>query len=77
MNRAALPARRRLPTRNHFLERNRNRRLMAYIANTPDDVRIMLGAIGLASVEQLFDAIPGDLLLKRPLEVPLPCPSWS
>ncbi len=43
---------------------------MAYIANTPDDVRIMLGAIGLASVEQLFDAIPGDLLLKRPLEVP-------
>jgi len=43
---------------------------MAYIANTPDDVRIMLGAIGLARVEQLFDAIPGDLLLKRPLAVP-------
>jgi glycine dehydrogenase subunit 1 len=43
---------------------------MAYIANTPDDVRIMLGAIGLASIEQLFESIPSDLLLKRPLAVP-------
>jgi glycine dehydrogenase subunit 1 len=43
---------------------------MAYIANTPDDVRTMLRAIGLASLDQLFDAIPGDLLLKRPLAVP-------
>ena len=34
---------------------------MAYIANTPDDVRVMLGAIGLDSLDQLFDMIPAEL----------------
>jgi len=43
---------------------------MAYIANTPDDIGIMLGAIGFASVEQLFDSIPAEYRLKRPLAVP-------
>jgi glycine dehydrogenase subunit 1 len=43
---------------------------MAYIANTPDDVRIMLGAIGIDKVEQLFAAIPNQLRLLRPLAVP-------
>jgi glycine dehydrogenase subunit 1 len=43
---------------------------MAYIANTAEDVRIMLDAIGLDSVEQLFAAIPANLLLERPLAVP-------
>jgi glycine dehydrogenase subunit 1 len=43
---------------------------MAYIANTPDDVRIMLGAIGLESLEQLFDMIPAEYRLDRPLAIP-------
>ena len=43
---------------------------MAYIANTPDDVRVMLGAIGLDSLDQLFDMIPAEYRLRRPLEIP-------
>ena len=39
---------------------------MAYIANTPDDVRIMLGAIGLDSLDQLFDMVPPEYRLRRP-----------
>jgi glycine dehydrogenase subunit 1 len=42
---------------------------MAYIANTPDDVRIMLKAIGLDSLDQLFDMVPPEYRLKRPLGV--------
>src|SRR5262245_45084756 len=43
---------------------------MAYIANTPDDVREMLAAIGLDSLDQLFDMIPPEYRLNRPLAVP-------
>ncbi len=43
---------------------------MAYIANTPDDTRLMLEKVGLESIDQLFDLIPADLRLKRPLAVP-------
>ncbi|WP_422930762.1 aminomethyl-transferring glycine dehydrogenase subunit GcvPA [Singulisphaera sp. PoT] len=43
---------------------------MAYIANTPDDVRVMLGTLGLESIEQLFSHIPEKLRLQRPLSVP-------
>ena len=43
---------------------------MAYIANTPDDVRVMLGAIGLDSIEQLFDMVPAEFRLKRPWNIP-------
>lgn len=43
---------------------------MAFISNTPDDVRVMLGAIGLESLDQLFDLIPAELRLNRPLQVP-------
>jgi glycine dehydrogenase subunit 1 len=43
---------------------------MAYIANTPDDVRVMLGAIGLESLDQLFDMIPPEYRLRRPLAIP-------
>ena len=43
---------------------------MAYILNTEDDVRAMLAAIGLGSLDQLFDSIPSELQLKRPLNVP-------
>ncbi len=43
---------------------------MAYIANTPDDTRLMLSAIGLDSLEQLFDLIPPDVRQKTSLRVP-------
>lgn len=43
---------------------------MAFIANTPDDVRVMLTAIGLDSLDQLFDMIPPEYRLQRPLDVP-------
>jgi glycine dehydrogenase subunit 1 len=43
---------------------------MAYIANTPDDVRAILGTIGLDSLDQLFDVIPADYRLKEPLRIP-------
>src|SRR3954452_16015047 len=43
---------------------------MAYIANTPDDVRAMLGAIGLDSLDQLFDMIPPEYRLTRLLDIP-------
>jgi glycine dehydrogenase subunit 1 len=34
---------------------------MAYIPHTPDDVAAMLKTIGLRSIEELFDEIPGEL----------------
>jgi glycine dehydrogenase subunit 1 len=43
---------------------------MAYIANTPNDVRVMLGAIGLNSLDQLFEIIPADYRLEGPLRIP-------
>src|SRR5208337_2571497 len=49
--------------------RLRNTHDMAYIANTPDDVRIMLGTIGLDSLDQLFDMVPPEFRLRRALDV--------
>ncbi|GAC1474499.1 MAG: aminomethyl-transferring glycine dehydrogenase subunit GcvPA [Isosphaeraceae bacterium] len=43
---------------------------MAYIANTPDDVRVMLDAIGLDSLDRLFDMIPPEYRLAHPLKIP-------
>ncbi|MEO6811535.1 MAG: aminomethyl-transferring glycine dehydrogenase subunit GcvPA [Isosphaeraceae bacterium] len=43
---------------------------MAYILNTPDDVQVMLAAIGLETLDQLFDMIPPEYRLDRPLDVP-------
>ena len=43
---------------------------MAYIPTTKTDRDVMLEAIGRASVERLFDAIPSSLRLNRPLNVP-------
>ena len=50
---------------------------MAYIANTPDDVRVMLGAIGLDSLDQLFDMIPPEYRLRRPLAIPRALSEWE
>ena len=42
---------------------------MAYIANTPDDIQIMLATVGLDSLDQLFDMVPPEFRLKRALDV--------
>ena len=43
---------------------------MRYIPNSPEERAEMLKTVGLDSAEQLFDSIPADLLLRRPLETP-------
>ena len=43
---------------------------MAYIANTPDDTRLMLSQMGLESLDQLFEQVPPELRLKSALRVP-------
>ncbi len=43
---------------------------MPYLYNTPDDQAAMLAAIGADSIDALFDSIPGELKLDRPLAIP-------
>lgn len=42
---------------------------MSYVLNTPADQQAMLQQIGVASIEELFKAIPAEVRLKRPLAV--------
>jgi glycine dehydrogenase subunit 1 len=41
-----------------------------YIPNSPEERQEMLRGLGLGSAEELFDSIPSDVLLKRPLQTP-------
>ncbi|HZW33545.1 MAG TPA: glycine dehydrogenase, partial [Isosphaeraceae bacterium] len=50
---------------------------MAYIANTAEDIRVMLEAIGLDSLDQLFEIIPPEFRLQRPLKVPRALTEWE
>lgn len=43
---------------------------VAYLYNTPDQQRQMLGTIGVGSVDELFEQVPAALRLKRPLNLP-------
>jgi glycine dehydrogenase subunit 1 len=43
---------------------------MTYILNTPEDQKAMLEAIGVSSLEQLFDVIPAEIKLDRKLDLP-------
>lgn len=43
---------------------------MPYILNTDDDRKAMLEAIGVKSINDLFDVIPPELRLARPLDIP-------
>lgn len=43
---------------------------MAYLFNTEEDRNAMLQAIGAASVAELFESIPSELRLNRPLAIP-------
>jgi glycine dehydrogenase subunit 1 len=41
-----------------------------YIPNSPEERAEMLETVGLDSMEQLFDSIPADIILQRPLNTP-------
>ncbi len=41
---------------------------MRYLALTPNDRKEMLKAIGVSSVDELYDAVPSQFLLKKPVE---------
>ena len=43
---------------------------MPYTYNTPDDERAMLQSIGVNSVQELFQFVPDEFRLQRPLEIP-------
>lgn len=43
---------------------------MSYVLNTPADQKDMLKAIGVATLDELFEPIPGACRLKRPLAIP-------
>lgn len=43
---------------------------MSYLPHTADDRSHMLSAVGVASMEELLTAIPSELRLKRPLDLP-------
>ena len=45
---------------------------MAYIPHTDQDIKEMLQAIGAKSIEELFQSIPANLRLKKPLNLPAP-----
>ena len=42
---------------------------MPYLPNTADDQRAMLGAIGVKSIDELFEMVPAELRLDRPLQI--------
>ena len=45
---------------------------MPYIPNTDADRKRMLESIGVAAISDLFERIPGDLVMQRPLDIPGP-----
>jgi len=45
---------------------------MAYVSNTETDVKEMLAAIGVSSLDELFSDIPQEIQLKKPLPLPAP-----
>jgi glycine dehydrogenase subunit 1 len=44
--------------------------LSRYTGVTPEDLELMLGAIGVDAIEELFDAIPAGVRLRRPIDLP-------
>jgi len=43
---------------------------VAYLFDTPEQRKIMFDAIGIASIDELFQQIPSGLQLKRELDLP-------
>src|SRR5215212_7098370 len=47
---------------------------MSYVPHTEEEKRRMLGALGLDTIDELFDPIPADLQFRQRLNVPAPAP---
>lgn len=45
---------------------------MNYTPHTPEEIRLMLEQIGIGHIDQLFDTIPEELKVKKPLNLPPP-----
>ncbi|HVF27821.1 MAG TPA: hypothetical protein VM943_06260, partial [Pyrinomonadaceae bacterium] len=43
---------------------------MRYIPNSPEERAEMLRSVGLETAVDLFDSIPADIILRRPLNTP-------
>lgn len=50
---------------------------MRYLSHTPEDVAAMLAAIGIKSIEELFQSIPASLRMKKRLKLPEPLTEWG
>jgi glycine dehydrogenase subunit 1 len=51
--------------------------MIAYLPHTEEDIKMMLDAIGITDIEQLFADIPRELTLARPLEIPEGIPEFE
>jgi len=50
---------------------------MRYLPHTEEEIAEMLRAIGLKSLDNLFDTIPNDCLRTEPLDLPAPLTEWE
>ena len=51
--------------------------MIAYLPHTEEDIKMMLDAIGITDIEQLFADIPRELTLEKPLEIPEGIPEFE
>jgi glycine dehydrogenase subunit 1 len=51
--------------------------MIAYLPHTEEDIKIMLDAIGITDIEQLFADIPRELTLEKPFEIPEGIPEFE
>ena len=51
--------------------------MIAYLPHTEEDIKMMLDAIGITDIEQLFADIPRELTLAKPLEIPEGIPEFE
>ena len=51
--------------------------MIAYLPHTEEDIKMMLDAIGITDIEQLFADIPRELTLEKPLGIPEGVPEFE
>ena len=51
--------------------------MIAYLPHTEEDIKMMLDAIGITDIEQLFADIPRELTLEKSLEIPEGIPEFE
>lgn len=50
---------------------------MRYLPHTKEDIKTMLSAAGLSSLDELFDSIPDGLKTKQGMDLPKPMSEWE